>query len=430
MPGVTESLGGEGDLLDLSSAYLDHRLWAVMDPEGQLLRVVSGPAAVALEQASSLGDPVLDAYGARDDEALVPAELAANPRRLPTVQQSPAAAHRMSGLPRVSMRELERRYPFEDNGTPYGEGLVAAHAAIAPFFPSKKFLAGEQRWQSVALWQDPMRMIEPGALLGQNRKMEKPVVGPDGKSEPRISVGLSLAPARMTFVQGNLGEGTFCLWSTPQCRSMCLVFSGRNLADRYNVGLKLAKGRALLEEPVAFCRVLLAAVHRFSCSEACRGFHPYVRLNVYSDIPWERVFPDLFGFFPDVDFYDYTKVPGRQTPPNYDLTFSYAGTNLAHCEHELRKGRRIAVVFLTPDGLPKRFMMLPVIDGTTHDFRPLDPGECIVGLRWRPPFGRAHRKVFRTKGFDVFVVPCYEVDGQIVTTETPRATAVPTGPDE
>ena len=32
-----------------------------------------------------------------------------------------------------------------------------------------------------------------------------------------------------------------------------------------------------------------------------------VRLNVFSDIRWEREFPELFALFPDVRFYDYVR---------------------------------------------------------------------------------------------------------------------------
>ena len=52
-----------------------------------------------------------------------------------------------------------------------------------------------------------------------------------------------------------------------------------------------------------------------------------VRLNVFSDIPWER-FLDL-DRFQGVQFYDYTKVVARlgRTPANYHLTFSRSEDN-------------------------------------------------------------------------------------------------------
>lgn len=416
-----------------------HEPWALMDADGHLLSV-EDTMEQALDHASSLGDPVLDLYGERED-ALEPGEaqpMAANPRRsLPTVKRSAAASLEQTGLPKVTMAEVLERYPLE-NEKPYGEGLVAAHADLLRFFPTRKRVRGE--WRPVEVWQDPMRMIEPGALLGQNRKLEKPVVGPDGKVERRTSVGLSLLPARMAFAMAGLGDGSLCLWSTPQCRSTCLVFSGLNRADPYNQGVKLAKARALLEEPIAFCRVLLAAIHRFACGEDCLGWHPYVRLNVYSDIPWERFFPELFRSFPDVSFYDYTKVPGRTTPDNYDLTFSYSGTpaNIEHCEKELRRPRRVAVVFGVPSGapMPSEFLGHRVIDGTLHDFRPLDPPNevdpepVIVGLRWRPPMGRSVKRALGAKGMRVFVVPCYLDEAGVTFAESPRYTSVPEGDDQ
>jgi hypothetical protein len=75
---------------------------------------------------------------------------------------------------------------------------------------------------------------------------------------------------------------------------------------------------------------------------------PLVRLNVFSDLPWEMMAPGLFDDFRNVQFYDYTKVPGRVVPDNYDITFSYAGTkrNVDSMDHEIRDlGRRVAVVF-------------------------------------------------------------------------------------
>ena len=58
-----------------------------------------------------------------------------------------------------------------------------------------------------------------------------------------------------------------------------------------------------------------------------RGNTLAVRPNVLSDIPWERVYSDMFETFYDVQFYDYTKRPNRVVPANYDLTFSRSETN-------------------------------------------------------------------------------------------------------
>jgi hypothetical protein len=71
------------------------------------------------------------------------------------------------------------------------------------------------------------------------------------------------------------------------------------------------------------------------------GRRPAVRLNGTSDDPWERVCPELFTRFPQVQFYDYTKDPRRprHTPPNYYPNFSRdSAANEADCLHLRARG--------------------------------------------------------------------------------------------
>ena len=72
---------------------------------------------------------------------------------------------------------------------------------------------------------------------------------------------------------------------------------------------------------------------------------------------------------------------------NYDLTFSFSGTNEDWCLEELQKGRRVAVVYWLRDRRDsvtrKVWNGYPVIDGDRHDMRPLDPGSVVVGLTYK-----------------------------------------------
>ena len=59
---------------------------------------------------------------------------------------------------------------------------------------------------------------------------------------------------------------------------------------------------------------------------------PAVRLNGTSDIQWEKILVDdknIFELFPDIQFYDYTKIPTRKVGhiKNYHLTWSYSEAN-------------------------------------------------------------------------------------------------------
>tara|TARA_R110002110_G_scaffold303550_1_gene517702 strand:- start:475 stop:966 length:492 start_codon:yes stop_codon:yes gene_type:complete len=105
---------------------------------------------------------------------------------------------------------------------------------------------------------------------------------------------------------------------------------------------------------------------------------PCIRLNGTSDIRWERT--DIMDMFPSVTFYDYTKHKNRKRlPKNYSLTFSRseATTHEEWCR-AIDDGMNVAVVFR--DEIPEGWLGVPVIDGTTHDLRFLDPKPCIVGL--------------------------------------------------
>jgi hypothetical protein len=115
-----------------------------------------------------------------------------------------------------------------------------------------------------------------------------------------------------------------------------------------------------------------------------------VRLNGTSDLS-PVLFKDpetgknLLELFPDVQFYDYTKVYNRiklmQQYPNYDLTLSYNGYNWDECEKFLNAGGKVAVVFFD-ERLPKSFHGFPIVDGNTYDMRYLDPAKHIVGLHY------------------------------------------------
>ena len=98
------------------------------------------------------------------------------------------------------------------------------------------------------------------------------------------------------------------------------------------------------------------------------------------------------SLFPDVQFYDYTKLANRKDlPSNYRLTFSLAEDNEVQAWAALTLGINIAVVF--KNRLPENFMGHRVINGNESDLRFLDPMGVIVGLKAK---GKAKRD---TTGF-------------------------------
>jgi len=206
----------------------------------------------------------------------------------------------------------------------------------------------------------------------------------------RVSVaGLNLVNAQTwkNVGPGIMPKGTnFCVGASAFCTAGCLIASGRAKTE-YHYLKKLAAARLLMKEPVAFGRLLVSAVADHMNCPKSRFHTPLVRLNVFSDIPWELVFPELFDRFPDLMFYDYTKLVNRQEFPNYDLTFSDSGTNTELALEMLRQGWRCAIVFNLGKGqsLPRTWYGYDVIDGTQNDARPFDPQGVVVGLRYIVP---------------------------------------------
>jgi hypothetical protein len=133
------------------------------------------------------------------------------------------------------------------------------------------------------------------------------------------------------------------------------------------------------------------------------GYQFSVRLNNTSDLNPISFYMEVDGkkknileIFPDVQFYDYTKVPNRITLvekyKNYDLTFSYSGENLDECVNMLDKHIRVAVVFKK---VPSEFWGRPVIDGDKYDMRYRDDRDVIVGLKYK----RVRNKLTETNKF-------------------------------
>jgi hypothetical protein len=107
-----------------------------------------------------------------------------------------------------------------------------------------------------------------------------------------------------------------------------------------------------------------------------------VRMNGTSDIAWTEEWPELFGLFPNIQFYDYTKDPARVgviLPLNYHLTFSRSEDNDDDVDRIMDDGfANVAVVF--DKELPEYYNGYSVISGENDDERFLDPDGCIVGL--------------------------------------------------
>ena len=245
--------------------------------------------------------------------------------------------------------------------------------AAGPFPVDGDVAAAKQAWLDYRL-----KSGYGGAapLLGDpesNLKLHK-----TGYSASKLSVvyGLSLMPADASGVDA-------CLWRSPECTAVCvLVTAGKSSLPSVRKA-RTVKTLFLRENPGAFVLVLADEVRR----AATKHGEVAVRLNVASDLRWERIAPDLFNL-PHVTFYDYTKAPAGQRDQlggKYHLTFSVSEKRASEGEalRWLEDGGNAAVVFSTKKGqpLPETWNGYPVLDGDITDARHEDLPSSVVGLR-------------------------------------------------
>lgn len=179
---------------------------------------------------------------------------------------------------------------------------------------------------------------------------------------------LYLAPARTARIYTNL-----CPGSTRGCRLACLFTAGRG-KYRSVTKARLQKTILLLDQPHKFMERLESQI-----DSICRNTTKQVaiRLNGTSDLNWGDT--GVMYNFPEVQFYDYTKVPHyyKNRPDNWHLTFSVSEYNERSAKIMLRQGYNVAVVSTSK---PKLLWHNKTIDGDAHDLRFLDPSPRVVLL--------------------------------------------------
>ena len=159
---------------------------------------------------------------------------------------------------------------------------------------------------------------------------------------PKVLKGLSqgyntyilhLAPADLS------GYET-CAKRTAGCTAACLNLAGRG--GMFKKGettnaiqqARIRKTKLFFENRVQFMADLVKDIELAIKQSAKKGLVPVFRLNGTSDLAFEKyevnrngqTYSNIFYAFPEVTFYDYTKILGRKISeiPNYSLTFSAA----------------------------------------------------------------------------------------------------------
>jgi hypothetical protein len=156
---------------------------------------------------------------------------------------------------------------------------------------------------------------------------------------------------------------------------------------------RIRRTRYFFENKVAFLADLVDDIRRAIKQAERKGLIPVFRLNGTSDLSWEKY--NVIQQFPEVQFYDYTKVLGRKIAdlPNYHLTFSRAENNEKDVKRALAQGMNVAQVY---DAIPE-----DIFSADNDDLRFLDPSVGIIGLKAKGP---------AKKDYSGFVIRLKQID--------------------
>lgn len=192
----------------------------------------------------------------------------------------------------------------------------------------------------------------------------------------RPTYGLALA-------QADTSGHNVCRWSTPECRAVCVSTAGNGNYPSVQRA-RVAKTGFLFDFPHEFYGLVLHEVER---AVRKHGGGIVLRLNTFSDLPWEQLNPLWVGALrvAGAELYDYTKNPHRLEAGAFGYHLTYSATerwSIADVVSRVKAGLQVAVVVdvKRKEVMPNMFHGVPMVDGDLTDDRGLE-GACVVGLR-------------------------------------------------
>ena len=231
-----------------------------------------------------------------------------------------------------------------------------------------------------------------------------------GQKQGYLTAVLYLAPYKMS------GFNVCPMAEQAGCHAGCLNTAGRGgiskgskrfrtpaglVPDNAIQHARIDRTKLFMNDRPEFFRRLYQELNAFLRKADRMGLTPAVRLNGTSDILWETIpFPvddrqrgihmyyaNIFAAFPELQFYDYTKIWKRferEQPDNYDLSLSYSLASqkyAAQCTRVHEKyGARLVVV--VRDKETQQFHVdLGGIDGDAHDLRFTEPQGAMIYLK-------------------------------------------------
>jgi hypothetical protein len=211
-------------------------------------------------------------------------------------------------------------------------------------------------------------------LTTSNTKIKK------GEALGFQTFGVHLAPS-------NLSGFNTCQHASVGCAAACLNTAGHGVFSTVQ-NARIEKTKLFFKDKALFMAQLVKEISSGIKSAERKNLVPCFRLNLTSDLPWEKILlngKNVFDLFPSVQFYDYTKHVARMSlfladelPSNYHLTFSRSESNEPLVDAMLASGGNVAVVFRGE--LPASWKGKRVVSGDESDLRFKDPKNVVVGL--------------------------------------------------
>ena len=193
-------------------------------------------------------------------------------------------------------------------------------------------------------------------------------------------------PIRMTSLS-MMPDHIICAGSkAANCMDLCLKDAGLPAVyDSANIA-RQAKTDYWHSDQAGFLDQLTPELTNFKKLCEKKNVQGVVRLNVLSDIPWEK--HGIPQQFPELFFYDYTKQAKRlagNLPANYRLMFSYSDRPQYQKQvaAALPTGVPIAVVF--KNSIPSEYLGRRVIDGDLSDLDNVMACPLVIGLTAKGP---------------------------------------------
>ncbi len=228
-----------------------------------------------------------------------------------------------------------------------------------------------------------------------------------------VSAGLPLAAHK------SAGRGNLCTHASGSCPETCVGEQGMASVWKSIKEARIRKTNWYYDDRASFLEQMREDVSRFLRKADKLGKRLAIRPNMFSDVYWER--HGIIQEFPEVQWYDYTKHPGRISAknlllPNYHVTFSRSEDNHADVIRALNSNCNVSVVFADRgrpyvanrshlQRLPKTWHGFKVVNGDVSDLRYEDPvgrrRGHVIGLRLK-----AHSYEMRAKAIaSGFAVP-------------------------